>query len=77
MFALCDCKNFYASVEMLFQPALRGRPVVVLSSNDGCVVSRNDQAKALGITMSQPFFELTQFERSHGLVMRSSNFALY
>ncbi|WP_326430402.1 translesion error-prone DNA polymerase V subunit UmuC (plasmid) [Stutzerimonas frequens] len=77
MFALVDCKNFYVSVERLFQPALRGRPVVVLSNNDGCVVSRSDEAKALGIKMSQPFFELREFERTHGLVMCSSNFALY
>lgn len=77
MFALVDCKNFYVSVERLFQPALRNRPVVVLSSNDGCVVSRSDEAKALGIKMSQPFFQLRDFERTHGLVMCSSNFALY
>lgn len=77
MFALVDCKNFYASVETLFRPALLGRPVIVLSSNDGCVVSRSDESKALGIKMGQPFFELREFERSHGLVMCSSNFALY
>ncbi len=77
MFALVDCKNFYVSVERLFQPALRGRPVVVLSINDGCVVSRSDEAKALGIKMSQPFFQLREHVRSHGLVMCSSNFALY
>lgn len=77
MFALVDCKNFYVSVERLFQPALRGRPVVVLRYSDGCVVSRSDEAKSLGIKMSQPFFQLRDLVRTHGLVMCSSNFALY
>ena len=77
MFALVDCKNFYVSCERLFQPSLKGRPVVVLSSNDGCVVSRSDEAKALGIKMSQPFFQLRDLVCSHGLVMCSSNYALY
>ena len=77
MFALVDCKNFYVSAERLFRPELCGRPVVVMSNNDGCAVSRSDEAKALGIKMGQPFFDLLDLQRSHGLVMCSSNFALY
>ena len=77
MFALVDGKNFYVSVECLFRPSLLGKPVVVLSGNDGCVVSRSDEAKALGISMGQPFFQLREHVRRDGLVMCSSNFALY
>ena len=53
--ALVDCNNFYASCERVFQPALRGRPVVVLSNNDGCVIARSNEAKALGIAMGEPW----------------------
>ncbi|WP_341305479.1 translesion error-prone DNA polymerase V subunit UmuC [Pseudomonas sp. TMP25] len=76
-FALVDCKNFYVSCERLFRPELRGLPVVVLSNNDGCAVARSDEAKALGVKMGQPYFELRDLEQRHGLIACSSNFALY
>ena len=56
MFALVDCNNFYASCERVFRPALEGRPIVVLSNNDGCVVARSAEAKALGIPLAKPWF---------------------
>ena len=75
--ALVDCNNFYASCERLFQPALRGKPVVVLSNNDGCVIARSNEAKALGIPMGAPWhLHREQFRRS-GVVVRSSNYTLY
>jgi DNA polymerase V len=58
--ALVDCNNFYASCECLFQPALRGKPVVVLSNNDGCVIARSEEAKSLGIPMGLPAFQLAE-----------------
>lgn len=75
--ALIDGNNFYVSCERVFNPALERRPVVVLSNNDGCVVSRSDEAKALGIRMGVPFFEVRPLVKSHGLVWLSSNYALY
>lgn len=57
MFALCDVNSFYASCETVFRPDLKGRPVVVLSNNDGCVIARSAEAKAAGITMGEPFFK--------------------
>lgn len=57
MYGLCDCNNFYASCERLFRPDLVGRPVVVLSNNDGCIIARSNEAKALGIGMGQPFYQ--------------------
>lgn len=77
MFALVDCNNFYVSCERLFRPELRGRPVVVLSNNDGCAVSRSNEAKALGIKMGQPFHELRDLVAREGLIACSSNYALY
>ena len=76
-FALVDCNSFYVSCELLFRPDLRGRPVVSLSNNDGCVVSRNNEAKALGIAMGQPYFQLRDLVEHHGLIAFSSNYALY
>jgi len=76
-FALVDCNNFYVSCERLFRPELRGRPVVVLSNNDGCAVSRSNEAKALGIKMGQPFHELRDLVAREGLIACSSNYALY
>ena len=64
MFALFDCNNFYVSCERLFQPALLGKPVVVLSNNDGCVIARSDEAKALGIPMGLPAFKLADLVKS-------------
>lgn len=77
IFALVDCNNFYASCEQLFQPKLQGRPVVVLSNNDGCVVARSAEAKALGIPMGEPWHKLKALARLHGIVPLSSNYALY
>ncbi len=77
LFALVDCNNFYVSCERLFQPVLRGRPVVVLSNNDGCIIARSNEAKALGITMGDPYFKKKAFLRRHGVEVFSSNYALY
>jgi DNA polymerase V len=76
-FALVDCNNFYVSCERLFRPDLRGLPVVVLSNNDGCVVSRSNEAKALGIAMGEPYFKLRELIALHGIEVFSSNYALY
>jgi len=75
-FALVDCNNFYVSCERLFRPELRGRPVVVLS-NDGCAVSRSNEAKAMGVKMGQPYFQLRELVERQGLIACSSNYALY
>lgn len=77
MFALVDCNNFYASCERVFRPALEGRPVVVLSNNDGCIVARSAEAKALGIPMAKPWFKLEAALRGQGVAVCSSNYALY
>lgn len=72
-----DCNNFYASCERVFQPGLRGKPVVVLSNNDGCVIARSNEAKALGIDMGAPWhLNRDKFERE-GVIVRSSNYTLY
>jgi len=75
--ALVDCNNFYVSCERVFRPDLKNVPVVVLSNNDGCVVSRSNEAKALGIKMGQPWFECTALAQEHGILALSSNYALY
>ncbi len=77
VFALVDCNNFYVSCERVFDPSLEGRPVVVLSNNDGCVVSRSDEAKALGITVGVPVYQIRALIRTHGVKLLSSNYALY
>ncbi len=77
MFALVDGNNFYVSCERVFRPSLQGRPVVVLSNNDGCAIARSNEAKALGIAMGAPWFEIRHLEESAGLVSLSANFALY
>ncbi len=77
VFALVDCNNFYASCEKLFNPKLKDRPVVVLSNNDGCVVARSAEAKALGIPMGAPWFKLENEARRYGIVAYSSNYELY
>lgn len=77
MYALVDCDNFFVSCERVFQPELKGRPVVVLSNNDGCVVARSAEAKALGIMMGTPYYQVRPMARTYGLVARSSNYALY
>jgi DNA polymerase V len=75
--ALVDCNNFYVSCERLFRPDLRTTPVVVLSNNDGCVVSRSNEAKAIGVRMGQPWFECKALAEEHGILALSSNYALY
>jgi DNA polymerase V len=74
---LIDANNFYASCEQALDPALLGRPVVVLSNNDGCVVSRSSEARQLGIAMGRPYFQIADQLVRHGVVVRSSNYALY
>lgn len=76
-FALIDCNNFYVSCERLFDPKLEGKPVVVLSNNDGCVVSRSNEAKEIGVAMGVPYFKVAYLEKQKGLIARSSNYALY
>lgn len=75
--ALVDCNNFYVSCERVFRPDLAKRPVVVLSNNDGCAVSRSQEAKALGIKMGGPIFEVKDIIEKHNVAVFSSNYALY
>lgn len=77
MFALVDVNNFYVSCERVFRPSLNGHPVIVLSSNDACTIVRSNEAKALGIKMGAPWFEIRHLEEQKGLVALSANFALY
>ncbi len=77
IFALVDCNNFYASCERVFNPRLAGKPIVVLSNNDGCVVARSNEAKALGIGMGVPEFQVRPLLRSHRVHVFSSNYTLY
>lgn len=77
MFALVDVNSFYASCETVFRPDLRGKPVVVLSNNDGCVIARSAEAKALKIPMGAPYFKLKNDFRRHNVQVFSSNYALY
>lgn len=76
-YGLCDCNNFYASCERVFNPSLVGRPVVVLSNNDGCVIARSNEAKKLGIKMGDPYFQLRDLIKNHHVAVFSSNFVLY
>jgi len=75
--ALIDVNNFYVSCERVFNPKLEGKPVVVLSNNDGCAVARSNEVKALGVKMGQPWFQLKDLAEKHGIVAYSSNYALY
>ena len=75
--ALIDCNSFYVSCERLFKPKLLNKPVVVLSNNDGCVISRSNEAKALGIKMGEPFFKVKDLVSKHKVFVFSSNYALY
>ena len=77
MFALADCNNFFVSCERVFRPDLEGKPVVVLSGNDGCVVSRSNEAKALGIKMGVPLYQIQSLVDKEGVICFSSNFSLY
>jgi len=77
IFALIDCNNFFVSSERIFRPDLEGKPVVVLSSNDGCVVARSNQAKQIGVPMGAPVFKLRDLFKQYGVVQFSANFELY
>lgn len=77
MFALVDVNSFYASCETSFRPDLKGRPVVVLSNNDGCVIARNAEAKGAGVKMGDPYFKQKDLFRRYGVVCFSSNYELY
>jgi len=77
MFGLADCNNFYVSCERVFDPSLYGKPVVVLSNNDGCVISRSQEAKLLGIKMGEPLFKIKKTIEKERVFIFSSNFALY
>jgi len=69
-FALVDCNNFYASCERVFEPKLEGKPIVVLSNNDGCIIARSNEAKALGIKMGVPYFKLKNLITQNGVVVK-------
>lgn len=77
MKAIVDCNSFYAACERLFKPSLHGKPVVVLSNNDGCIVSRSDEAKALGIQMAGPYYQHKAVIEKNGVAVFSSNYHLY
>ena len=77
MFALIDCNNFYASCERLFRPDLRNKPIIVLSNNDGCIIARSNEAKALGIAMGAPYFKIRAFCKQHQVHVFSSNYTFY
>src|SRR5688572_1948701 len=77
MYALLDGNNFYVSCERVFRPSLHGRPVIVLSNNDGCAIARSNEAKALGIRMGTPYHEVRAALPDAGVVALSANFTLY
>lgn len=77
MIGLADCNNFYCSCERVFRPALTGKPVVVLSNNDGCVIARSEEAKALGYKMGDPFYQVKEKLEAEGVAIFSSNYTLY
>lgn len=77
MYALADCNNFFVSCERVFNPGLNGRPVIVLSNNDGCAVSRSNEAKKLGVKMGVPVFQIRELVQKHQIAVFSSNFVLY
>lgn len=75
--ALVDCNNFYVSCERVFQPRLANKPVVVLSNNDGCIIARSNEAKALGLKMGMPLFKHRHLVEAYDVAVYSSNYALY
>jgi len=77
MYALVDCNNFYASCERVFKPQLRHKPIAILSNNDGCVIARSDEAKAVGLPMGAPAFKYKRFFKEHNVHVFSSNYPLY
>ncbi|MCC9169170.1 Y-family DNA polymerase [Pontibacter harenae] len=77
LFGIVDCNNFYASCERVFDPSLEGKPIVVLSNNDGCIIARSNEAKALGLQMGQPLFEARELIEQNQVQVFSSNYELY
>lgn len=77
MYGLVDCNNFYASCERAFNPSLNGKPVIVLSNNDGCVIARSNEAKALGIKMGVPAYQIKDLVKQYDIAVFSSNYVLY
>jgi len=77
VFALADCNSFYASCERVFNPKIKNKPVVVLSNNDGCIVARTNEAKALGIKMGEPLFKAKKIIEKNNVKVFSSNYTLY
>ncbi len=77
MYALIDCNNFYASCERLFRPDLADKPIIILSNNDGCVIARSNEAKALGFKMGDPYFQVRGLCKQHQVHVFSSNYTLY
>lgn len=77
MFALADCNNFYASCQRIFRPDLNNKPIVILSNNDGCIIARSNEAKALGIPMGAPEYQWHHFLKQNNVHIFSSNYALY
>ncbi|HBP12112.1 MAG TPA: DNA polymerase V subunit UmuC, partial [Nitrospina sp.] len=75
--ALVDCNNFYASCERVFNPALKGKPIIILSNNDGCVIARSQEVKDLGIKMGVPWFKVQSLAKYHRISTFSSNYTLY
>ena len=75
--AVVDCNSFYCSAERVFRPDLWDKPVVVLSNNDGCIVSRSDESKLLGVGMADPYFKSKEIIEQHGISVFSSNYNLY
>ena len=77
MYALVDCNNFYVSCERVFNPKLDNKPVVVLSNNDGCIIARSEEAKAIGVPMGAPLYKFKNLLKDCGVMIYSSNYALY
>ena len=77
MIGLLDCNNFYVSCERLFNPKLIGKPVVVLSNNDGCIISRSNEVKSLGIKMGEPLFKARKILEKNKVIILSSNYSIY
>jgi len=77
MIGLCDCNNFFVSCERVFNPSLNGKPVVALSNNDGCIISRSEEAKKLGIKMGQPIYQVKELVEKYKVAVFSSNYYLY
>src|SRR6187401_795873 len=76
-YAVVDCNSFYCSAERVFRPDLHKKPVVVLSNNDGCIVSRSDESKAVGVGMADPYFKSKEIIEQHNIEVFSSNYNLY